>query len=127
MTFQTTPQLAIVEESIPNARQRRRNMKTIRVRGVRAGFWVYAGLAVVTISAVFPYYWSFLIGSGDSSTLNDPNMSWIPGGNFIANAITVVNNPAVNFWVALWNSIFSSTVIAASVVVFSTLAGWAFA
>ena len=53
MTFQTTPQLAIVEESIPNARQRRRNMKTIRVRGVRAGFWVYAGLAVVTISAVF--------------------------------------------------------------------------
>ena len=54
-------------------------------------------------------------------------MSWIPGGNFIANALTVVNNPAVNFWVALWNSIFSSAVIAASVVVFSTLAGWAFA
>jgi len=39
----------------------------------------------------------------------------------------VVNDPAVNFWLALWNSIFSSTVIAASVVVFSTLAGWAFA
>ena len=38
-----------------------------------------------------------------------------------------MNNPAVNFWPALWNSIFSSTVIAASVVVFSTLAGWAFA
>ena len=33
----------------------------------------------------------------------------------------------MNFWLALWNSIFSSTVIAASVVVFSTLAGWAFA
>lgn len=39
----------------------------------------------------------------------------------------MVSNPAVNFWVALWNSIFSSTVIAASVVLFSTLAGWAFA
>ena len=38
-----------------------------------------------------------------------------------------MNDPAVNFWPALWNSIFSSTVIAASVVVFSTLAGWAFA
>ena len=55
-------------------------------------------------------------------------MSWIPGGNFIANAHRrSSNNPAVNFWPALWNSIFSSTLIAASVVVFSTLAGWAFA
>jgi cellobiose transport system permease protein len=54
-------------------------------------------------------------------------MSWIPGGNFFANAAAVVSNPAVNFWLALWNSIWSSVVIAASVVFFSTLAGWAFA
>jgi len=123
----STPPLAIVEENLPNDGRRRRNARTTRIRGTRPGFWVYMGLAVVVVSAIFPYYWSFLIGSGDASTLNDPNMSWIPGGNFIANAITVVNNPAVNFWPALWNSIFSSTVIAASVVVFSTLAGWAFA
>ena len=127
MTGITTPQLAIVEEGIPNASARRRNQRTTKIRGVRAGFWVYAGLAVVAISAIFPYYWSFLIGSGDASTINDPDMSWLPGGNFIENALSVVGDPAVNFWVALWNSIFSSTVIAASVVVFSTLAGWAFA
>ena len=54
-------------------------------------------------------------------------MSWLPGGNFIANALAVVNNPAVNFWLALWNSIFSSPSSRPSVVVFSTLAGWAFA
>lgn len=35
--------------------------------------------------------------------------------------------PAVNFWAALWNSIYSSFLIAASVVITSTLAGWAFA
>jgi cellobiose transport system permease protein len=127
MTGITTPQFAIVEEGMPNAGARRRNQRTTKIRGVRAGFWVYAGLAVVAISAIFPYYWSFLIGSGDASTINDPDMSWLPGGNFIDNALSVVNDPAVNFWVALWNSIFSSTVIAASVVVFSTLAGWAFA
>ncbi len=127
MSAISTPPLAIVEENLPNDGRRRRNARTTRIRGTRPGFWVYMGLAVVVVSAIFPYYWSFLIGSGDASTLNDPNMSWIPGGNFIANAITVVNNPAVNFWPALWNSIFSSTVIAASVVVFSTLAGWAFA
>ena len=124
MSAISTPPLAVVEENIPNLRRTRRTRK---IRGVRAGFWVYVGLGTVILAALFPYYWSFLIGSGDASTINDPDMSWIPGGNFIANALSVVSDPAVNFWLALWNSIFSSTVIAASVVLFSTLAGWAFA
>lgn len=93
----------------------------------RPGWFVYGALAIVLVSAIFPFYWSFLIGSGDASTIRDPNMSWWPGGNFFANAASVINDPAVNFWRALWNSIFSSTLIAASVVFFSTLAGWAFA
>jgi len=41
-------------------------------------------LAVVLIGSMFPFYWSFLIGSGDSSTIYDQNMSWWPGGNFLA-------------------------------------------
>ncbi|MEV8267463.1 carbohydrate ABC transporter permease [Microbacterium sp. NPDC076911] len=122
-----TPPLAIMEESIPNDAMSPRKNRARKIRGMRPGFWVYAGLGVVVVSAIFPYYWSFLIGSGDASTINDPNMSWWPGGNFIDNAISVVNDPAVNFWLALWNSIYSSTIIALSVVVFSTLAGWAFA
>ena len=31
--------------------------------------YVYALLAVVLIGSMFPFYWSFLIGSGDSSTI----------------------------------------------------------
>ena len=127
MTSISYPPLAIVEEGIPNAKRSRRGRRTTKIRGVRAGTWVYIGLGVVALSAIFPYYWSFLIGSGTAATINDPNMSWIPGGNFIANALAVVNDPAVNFWLALWNSIYSSALIAASVVIFSTLAGWAFA
>ncbi|WP_194410182.1 carbohydrate ABC transporter permease [Microbacterium cremeum] len=126
----TTPPIAMVEQPIATAglgRGRGRGNKTTKIRGFRAGFWVYAGLGVVVLSAVFPYYWSFLIGSGDASTISDPDMSWIPGGNFLRNAASVVNDPAVNFWPALWNSIYSSTLIAASVVATSTLAGWAFA
>ena len=88
---------------------------------------VYAFLAVVMFASVFPLYWSFLIGSGDSSTINDPNMSWWPGGNFIANAASVINNESVNFWKSLGNSVIVSTVVSASVVFFSTLAGYAFA
>jgi cellobiose transport system permease protein len=119
-----TPPLAIPEEIIPNAGRRRRNRP---VRGSRPGWFVYACLGIVLAASVFPYYWSLLIGSGDSATIRDTNLSWIPGGNFFANAASVMNDQAVNFWPALWNSIYSSALIAASVVFFSTLAGWAFA
>ncbi|MGE3192673.1 MAG: carbohydrate ABC transporter permease [Microbacteriaceae bacterium] len=100
-------------------------MKTTHIRGNRAGFRVYTVLVVVFVSAAFPLYWSFVIGSGDASSLRE--RPWWPGGNFIDNALQVMNNPAVNFWPALWNSIYSSFLIAASVVITSTFAGWAFA
>ncbi|WP_102193913.1 carbohydrate ABC transporter permease [Microbacterium aurantiacum] len=111
----------------PAASAGRVSRKTRHVRGSRPGWVVYALLGIVLLGSVFPFYWSFLIGSGDAYTLRDPNMSWIPGGNFWQNALAVMNDPAVNFWRALWNSIYTSALIAASVVFFSTLAGWAFA
>jgi cellobiose transport system permease protein len=64
----------------------------------------YVGLTVVFVSAAFPLWWSFIIGSGDASSLRE--RPWWPGGNFIDNALAVVSNPAVNFWPALWNSIY---------------------
>jgi len=97
---------------------------TTRIRGSRPGVWTYVSLTVVFISAVFPLWWSFVIGSGDASSLRE--RPWWPGGNFIDNALAVVTNEAVNFWPALWNSIYSSFLIAAAVVITSTLAGWAF-
>ncbi|MBT2516769.1 carbohydrate ABC transporter permease [Streptomyces sp. ISL-90] len=115
---------APVDDRASDAATRRRAKA---VRGSRPGWFVYSALAIVLGSAIFPFYWSFLIGSGDASTIRDPNMSWWPGDNFLDNALSVINDPAVNFWRALWNSIFSSGLIAASVVFFSTLAGWAFA
>jgi cellobiose transport system permease protein len=117
--------LATADDAIPREEKRRR--KSRPVRGSRPGWFVYTALGVVILGSIFPYYWSLLIGSGDSSTIRDENMSWIPGGNFFANAAAVINDPAVNFWSALWNSIYSSALIALSVVFFSTLAGWAFA
>lgn len=125
-TIGTPTPLATVEEGIPTARQQRRGARARRIRGSRPGIWTYGILGAVFLSAVFPLYWSFVIGSGDSATLRKP-FPWIPGGNFIDNAISVISNPAVNFWPALWNSIYSSFLIAAAVVITSTLAGWAFA
>ena len=104
--------------------QRRRRRAIV---AQRPGSLVYAFLAVILAASLLPLYWSFIIGSGDASTITDQNLSWIPGGNFIANVLKVVNDPAVNFWRALGNSIIVSTVVSLSVVFFSTLAGYAFA
>ena len=76
---------------------------------------------------MFPLYWSFLIGSGDASTINRPDLPWWPGGNFIANSLEVINSPTLNFWPAVGNSILVSSVVSLSVVMFSTLAGYSFA
>lgn len=93
----------------------------------KPGLLGYAFLTVVILSALFPLYWSFLIGSGDSTTINRPTIDWLPGGNFLKNAAAVIENDGVNFWKALLNSIIVSTVVSFSVVLFSTLAGYAFA
>ncbi|MFN3867048.1 MAG: carbohydrate ABC transporter permease [Demequina sp.] len=93
---------------------------------LRPRWYVYAALGAVIIASLFPFYWSLLIGSGDSTTVRDPNMSWIPGGNLFDNAQSVISNPAVNFWKALGNSIIVSTTVAITTVVLSTLAGFAF-
>jgi cellobiose transport system permease protein len=124
MSLSTPPAIAMVE-AIPDEPKRRRN-RTVKIRGARPSFWSYAILAAVFLIGVFPLYWSFIIGSGDASSLRRP-FGWIPGANFFANVAAVAGNEAVSFWPALWNSIYSSTLIALAVVVTSTLAGWAFA
>ncbi|MFC5502434.1 carbohydrate ABC transporter permease [Lysinimonas soli] len=93
----------------------------------RPGFLGYGLLIATLLGAILPLYWAFLIASGDSSSLNNVNLPWWPGGNFLANAIKVVTNERVSFWKAVGNSLIVSTVVAASVVFFSTLAGYAFA
>jgi len=114
--------------SRPNPRgSARKHRRAEAAIGERPGSLAYGFLAAVIVASVFPFYWSFLIGSGDSSTLTDPHMSWVPGGNFLSNAAKVMNNESVNFWKAFTNSVIVSTVVSASVVFFSTLAGYAFA
>lgn len=97
------------------------------VNGQRPGWKAYGFLTAIMLGSMFPLYWSFLIGSGDASTITRQDIVWWPGGNFIDNALAVLNDGSVNFWKAIGNSIIVSTVVSASVVLFSTLAGFAFA
>ncbi len=98
-----------------------------RIGVERPGWFVYTSLVVVIVASLFPLYWSLLIGAGEHSMIRDPNLSWIPGGNFWDNALEVIRNPAVNFWKALGNSLIVSTTVSVSTVLLSTLAGFAFA
>jgi len=92
----------------------------------KPGWLGYLFLGIVMVAAIYPIYWAFTIGSGDQTTITKREILGIPGGNFIDNALTVINNPTVNFWVAISNSIIVSSIVSVSVVFFSTLAGYAF-
>jgi cellobiose transport system permease protein len=113
----------------PDTQRRMATLKKSKARGasnLKPGWLGYAFLGVVMAAAVYPIYWAFMIGSGDQATITKRELLALPGPNFIENALAVVNNPTVNFWNAILNSIIVSVVVAASVVFFSTLAGFAF-
>ncbi|MCS5717565.1 carbohydrate ABC transporter permease [Herbiconiux sp. CPCC 205763] len=91
----------------------------------RPGFVTYGILLAVFLGGAFPLWWSFVVGSSDSEVLTATWPPLLPGGQFWENVAQVVGT--VPFWTALGNSIIVSGVITASVVFFSTLAGYAFA
>ena len=67
----------------------------------------------------------FVVASNDSSAINNVPPALVPGSNFLENARQVFE--AVPFWRNLANSLVVSTLIAAGQVLFSALAGFAFA
>lgn len=84
----------------------------------------YGFLIVTLLAAVFPYWWSYIVGSNGISAVNASPRPFLPGGYFFENVANVLG--AVPFWRALLNSLIVSTVVSASVVLFSTLAGYSF-
>ncbi|MGC7094603.1 carbohydrate ABC transporter permease [Amycolatopsis lurida] len=91
----------------------------------RPNFFVYATLAVFVLGSLFPFYWSFLVASRDSGMLTERVPPLLPGGNFFANAVEVFDSVA--FWKSLGNSILVATSVTLTTVLFSSLAGFAFA
>jgi cellobiose transport system permease protein len=89
------------------------------------GFLTYALLIALFAGSAFPLWWSFVIGSRQSSDTNLVPPAIIPGGNFLTNAAKVFET--VPFFQALLNSVIISGAITVSVVFFSTLAGYSFA
>ncbi|WP_370940667.1 carbohydrate ABC transporter permease [Amycolatopsis sp. cg13] len=85
----------------------------------------YGVLTVFVLGSLFPFYWSFLVASRDNGMLTERIPPLLPGGNFFANAARVFDT--VPFWRALGNSIIVSGTVTLTTVLFSSLAGFAFA
>lgn len=89
------------------------------------GPFTYLVLAAVVVASVLPFYWMFVVASNDTSAMSQLPPRLVPGPNFVENARKVfVEIPFVQ---SLVNSFVVAGSITASVLFFTTLAGFAFA
>lgn len=86
---------------------------------------VYLTLIAVLFFSSFPLYFSLVVASQDNSAMGKVPPPVIPGENLFTNIARVFDT--VPFGTALLNSLLASSIITVSVVLFSTLAGFAFA
>src|SRR3954452_15323246 len=87
--------------------------------------WTYAALIAILAGSAFPVYWSFVVSSQTSEAVGSVPPVLVPGGHLFENIARVFDE--TDFALALGNSIIVAGTITASVVLFSTLAGFAFA
>ncbi|GHJ48380.1 sugar ABC transporter permease [Catellatospora sp. TT07R-123] len=105
----------------PEAPRRRRVFNAER----RPGKLTYLSLLALAFFAAFPLYWMLVVGSHDNGVLGQVPPPLGLGGNLWANVERAFGT--VPFFKALANSFMVSGAITISVVLFSTLAGFAFA
>jgi len=87
----------------------------------------YLALATITFLSIFPFYWMFVVASNTNAEISKSPPSLIPGGRFLIVAKKVMSAEGVYFNSALMNTFIVGIAIAVAQVVFSAIAGFAFA
>jgi cellobiose transport system permease protein len=90
-----------------------------------AGWVTYAILLALIVVSAFPLYWSVVVSSRDQSAIGRYPPPLVPGGSLWDNLSAAFEQG--NFGLALTNSVIVAGTITVSVVLTSTLAGFAFA
>jgi cellobiose transport system permease protein len=107
-------------------RAHRRRRVADGAAGERSGLLTrYPLLIAVVLLSSFPVYWTFTIASQTNEAIGQTPPPFLPGGNFLANALRVFDT--VDFAKALVNSFFVAGSITVSMLVFCSMAGFAFA
>jgi cellobiose transport system permease protein len=87
----------------------------------------YVAIIAVGLLSIYPLYYMVVIATRSLDAINDTPPPFTPAGAFIDNFKRVLDNPRANFEVGLRNSLIVCTIVTISVVLTSTLAGFAFA
>src|SRR3954462_3046902 len=96
-----------------------------RLAGRGAGPGASRSLVAVLAGLAFPVYWSFVVSSQTPDAIDTVPPVLVPGGHLFQNIARVFDT--TDFALALTNSIVVAGTVTVSVVLFSTLAGFAFA
>ena len=87
----------------------------------------YVVLTLTLIASAFPIYWTFVVASSTNDVIADVPPPLVPGSHLMENVRAVFDNDAANFTKALVNSAIVAGTVSVAVLVFSSLAGFAFA
>ncbi|MEU1585763.1 carbohydrate ABC transporter permease [Micromonospora sp. NPDC005710] len=93
----------------------------------RASPLTYLALVVAAGLSVFPIWWMFVVASRSNDAMGQLPPPVTPGGNLGANIARLFANTDAYFLTGLINSAVVATTVTVSVVLFSSLAGFAFA
>jgi len=88
--------------------------------------WSYIALSVMVIISAFPFYWMYIVASNGNEEISKNPPTLVPGDRFLT-LMGHVFEAAPTFGISIWNTIFVGTVISVAQVVFSAIAGFAFA
>ena len=90
-----------------------------------AGRGTYVLLGAIVVISLFPLYWSLVAASGDNASIGRMPPSLVPGGHLLDNVKRAFTDTDMKL--ALINSVLVASIVTVSVVLTSSLAGFAFA
>ena len=102
-------------------------MKRIIPQWQKTPKYHYVMLGLITFLSIFPFYWMFIVSSNTDAEISKSPPSLVPGGRFLEVAQKVLNAEGVYFSQALINTFIVGIAIAIAQVIFSAIAGFAFA
>ncbi|MEU2655211.1 carbohydrate ABC transporter permease [Streptomyces sp. NPDC007325] len=121
-TLDTT---ATVEPKTPGERPGRRRFRQTAGRQHHAGPLTYVLLVIATVVSLFPLYWNVVAASHTGDRVVQAPAPLLPGSRLLDNLSFAWDQ--VDMGEALINTTVVASLVAASTVLFSTLAGFAFA
>ena len=107
--------------------RRRRRSRDSGAEVARAGPLIYVVLALGAALSVFPLYFMFVVATRSNDAIGGLPPVLTPGGQLADNVQRLLDNADAHFLRGLLNSVLVSGAVTISVVLFSTLAGFAFA